>query len=178
MERYGTVYGGWNLPLHAALNKDSIVYSAGVGEDISFDVLLQAKYGCKITLIDPTERSKTHFKEIQDYYATRNWYFTGDIQRDYFSKISGCTPDFSRIQLLEKGLWDKAGTLKFYKPNNSKHVSHTLIENMYSSEYEIVNVDSVKNIMTELGHSHIDLLKMDIEGAEIVVLEQMLLDEI
>jgi hypothetical protein len=47
---------------------------------------------------------------------------------------------------------------------------------MYSREFETVNVDSVKNIMTTLGHSHIDLLKMDIEGAEIVALTQMLAD--
>jgi FkbM family methyltransferase len=178
MQRFGTVYGGWNLPEDAAINTHSIVYSAGVGEDVSFDLLLQEKYGCQIVLIDPTHRSKTHFEEIQSYFATHKWSFSGDIQRDYFAKINGCTPDFSKFSYLEKGLWSNADILKFYKPTNSKYVSHTLIENMYSREFETVNVDSVKNIMTALGHSHIDLLKMDIEGAEIVVLEQMLADKV
>ena len=35
-----------------------------------------------------------------------------------------------------------------------------------------------QNIMEEHNHRHIDLLKIDIEGAEIEVLEQMLLDNI
>lgn len=178
MERYGTNYGGWNLPVGAALHCDSIVYSAGVGEDISFDLLLQQKYGCKIVLIDPTARSKTHFTEAESYFQTGIWKFSGDIQRDYADKIKNCTPDFSKFLYLEKGLWSHRDTLKFYKPTNEKYVSHTLIDNMFSSKYEMVSVDSLKNIMTELGHDHIDLLKMDIEGAEINVLKQMLADKI
>jgi hypothetical protein len=41
---------------------------------------------------------------------------------------------------------------------------------MYSNNYEIVPVDSIKNIMGNLGHTHIDILKLDIEGAEYDVL--------
>ena len=36
MERLGTKYGGWILPTNTTLNENSIIYSAGVGEDISF----------------------------------------------------------------------------------------------------------------------------------------------
>ena len=49
---------------------------------------------------------------------------------------------------------------------------------MYSDNYEYVEVDSIKNIMAELNHTHIDCLKLDIEGSEIVVLKQMLEDKI
>ena len=41
METLGTEYGGWDIPINAKLNEDSIVYSGGVGEDISFDLKLQ-----------------------------------------------------------------------------------------------------------------------------------------
>ena len=40
IDRLGTKYGGWILPKDIELNEDSVVYSAGVGEDISFDMLL------------------------------------------------------------------------------------------------------------------------------------------
>jgi hypothetical protein len=49
---------------------------------------------------------------------------------------------------------------------------------MYSKNFDIVEVDSIKNIMKNLGHQNIDVLKLDIEGSEIVVLNQMLDDKI
>jgi len=178
MQRFGTRYGGWNLPKDIDLDSDSIIYSAGVGEDISFDILIQQKYKSNIILIDPTERASTHFDEIKQFYKTRKPYFTGDIQTDYIRTIGNLKPDFSKFTYIKKGLWSKSGELKFYKPIEEKYVSYTLIENMYSTKYDIVEVDSVKNIMTELGNDHIDVLKMDIEGAEIAVLNQMLEDKI
>lgn len=42
--KLGTNYGGWILPTDCSLNEDSIIYSGGVGEDISFDILLSLKY--------------------------------------------------------------------------------------------------------------------------------------
>ena len=45
---------------------------------------------------------------------------------------------------------------------------------MFTDKYEEVHVNSINNIMEKQNHSHIDLLKMDIEGAEIEVLEQIL----
>lgn len=73
---------------------------------------------------------------------------------------------------------DKKDELKFYKQSNENYVSQSLISNIFTSNYDIVNVDSIRNIMNELGHSNIDLLKLDIEGAENIVLEKMLDDKI
>ena len=178
MNRYGTVYGGWNLPQDIQLSSDSIVYSAGVGEDISFDILLQEKFDLNIVLIDPTQRAFWHFEEVKDYFSTMNPDFSGDIQRDYLKIIGNSRPNFSKFTYIQKGLWSHADSLKFYKPINEKYVSHTLIENMYSNNYELVEVDSIKNIMNALNHTHIDILKVDIEGSELIVLGQMLKDGI
>ena len=178
MRRFGTQYGGWNLPTKANLGPKSIVYSAGVGEDISFDVLLQEAYGCQIILIDPTERAKRHYEEVAAFYATGQARLSGDIQRDYLKTIGQAKPDFSKFTYVSKGLWQCKDRLKFFKPVNPQYVSHTLIKNMYSDEYTIVDVDSLKNIMKELGHTSIDLLKLDIEGSELAVIDQMLRDKI
>ena len=49
---------------------------------------------------------------------------------------------------------------------------------MFGQNYDVVQVDSIKNIMEQHSHSHIDLLKLDIEGAEIETVNQMLDDKI
>jgi FkbM family methyltransferase len=178
MKRYGTVYGGWNLPESIQLDSNSIIYSGGVGEDISFDLLVNTKFNSNIFLIDPTKRALKHYEEVQSYFKNKVSNFTGDIQRDYITNIHNCNPDFSKFTFISKGLWRMKDTMKFYRPTNDKYVSHTLIEKMYSDNYEIVEVDSIKNIMSDMNHTRIDCLKLDIEGSEIAVLKQMLLDNI
>jgi len=174
MEKLGTNYGGWIIPTNIALTPESIIYSVGVGEDISFDLLLSDRYNCKIYLIDPTKRAKKHYLEIQDYYDSKDWRFSGDIQRDYKGQIETLNPNFKNIYYINVGLWDKEGELKFYRQNNPQYVSQSLVDNMFGDTYDIVKVTTIEEIMKTHNHSHIDLLKLDIQGAEVKVLNNML----
>src|ERR1700688_4742769 len=49
----GSSYGGWAIPDNY-LNSNSIAYTVGVGEDITFDLALVKEYGCKVFAFDPT----------------------------------------------------------------------------------------------------------------------------
>lgn len=178
MQVLGTNYGGWSIPLDTKLDSNSIVYSAGVGEDISFDLQLQEKYQCSIILIDPTKRAFTHFKEVQNYYSQKKNKFSGDIQPDYLSNICNLNPDLNKFSYINKGLYKEKSFLKFYKQSNPKYISQSLVDNMFGKDYDEVEVDSLKNIMSYHNHHRIDLLKLDIEGSEVDVLEQMLDDRI
>jgi len=177
MEKLGTNYGGWYVPLNMNLNENSVVYSGGVGEDMSFDLLLQCKYNCDILLIDPTNKAVKHFDEVKEYYNSKKL-FTGGVQKDYYSCIELLHPNFDKFRYVNIGLWNKKEELKFYRQSNENYVSQSLVENMFGQNYDIVPVDSIKNIMYQQGHSHIDLLKLDIEGAEIETVNQMLDDQI
>lgn len=177
MEKLGTDYGGWYIPLDITLNENSIVYSGGVGEDISFDILLSEKYNPNIYLIDPTKRSNIHFNETLQYFNNK-LLFTGNIQKDYYDKIGNSKPNLNKFFYLNTGLWDKKETLRFYKQENQSYVSQSLIPGMFGNEYDIINVTTIKDLMVENNHTHIDLLKLDIEGAEINVLNKMFNDNI
>ena len=177
MEKLGTNYGGWIIPTNAKLNEHSIVYSGGVGEDISFDLALNTKYGCHMYLIDPTQKSVAHFNEVKEFYSNKKQ-FTGGIQSDYISCINKLKPNFAKFTYLNIGINDKPDVLKFYKQSNPNYVSQSIIPGMFTDKYDIVNVDSIKNIMKSQNHTHIDLLKLDIEGAEVAALNQMLDDNI
>jgi hypothetical protein len=45
---------------------------------------------------------------------------------------------------------------------------------MFTQEYDTIQTKTIQQIMNENNHTHIDLLKLDIEGAEIEVLHNML----
>jgi FkbM family methyltransferase len=179
MEKLGTNYGGWYVPTHMNLNKSSVIYSGGVGEDMSFDIKLQSKYNCNIYLIDPTTKAIKHFEEIREYYKDNDKkVITGNIQPDYFYNIENETPNFEKINYIDYGLWNENTELKFYKQENDNYVSQSIINGMFSNNFDIIKTKTIKTIMDENNHRHIDLLKLDIEGAENKVLEKMFEDNI
>lgn len=178
MEKLGTDYGGWWIPKNISLNEDSIVYSGGAGEDISFDLKLQDKYNCWIIIIDPTKRAIKHYEEVKKFYNDNNFKFTGNIQKDYIQNIKNLNINFNKIIFLDMGLYNKKDLLKFYKQDNPNYVSQSLENNMFGNNYDVVKVDTIKNIMNQLNHNNIDLLKLDIEGSECDVLDKMLDDNI
>ena len=178
MEKLGTDYGGWLIPKNISLNENSIVYSGGAGEDISFDLKLQDKYNCWIIIIDPTKRAIKHYEEVKLFYKDNNFKFTGNIQKDYIQNIKNLNINFNKIIFLDMGLYNKKDLLKFYKQDNPNYVSQSLENNMFGNNYDVVKVDTIKNIMNELNHNNIDLLKLDIEGSECDVLDKMLDDNI
>ncbi|RWO92684.1 FkbM family methyltransferase [Mesorhizobium sp.] len=145
-ERFGSDYGGWDV-VGQILSRGSIVYSFGVGEDASFDVALIQRFGMDVHAFDPTPRAV-------------DW-------------VRGQTLPL-QFKLYEYGLADFDGKMLFSPPENPEHVSHSVLERSLGDAQAIsLPVKRLTTIMRELGHSRIDLLKMDIEGAEYSVVEDL-----
>ena len=179
IERLGTIYGGWILPKDIKLNEDSVIYSVGVGEDMSFDMILSDKHKCNIILIDPTKKAKKHYEEVTHYYENIKWKITGNVQEDYYGIMYPLKPDLSKISYIEKALWDeKMDEMKFYKQDNEDYVSQSLMEGIYGEKYDIVSTETLKDIRDENEHFDIDILKLNTSGAEIKILHSMLNENI
>ena len=59
-------------------------------------------------------------------------------------------------------------------PRDPTHVSHSVVNLQGTEEYFEAPCRSLGSLMRELGHDRIDLLKVDIEGAEHRVVRSML----
>lgn len=146
-ERLGSAYGGWDL-VTGHLNDLSIVYSFGLGEDATFDIALIERFNMTVHVFDPTPKSIA------------------------WARSQNFSPKF---ELHEYGLADFDGEISFNPPENPDHVSHTILDRPATHTRAIsVPVKRIYTIMNELGHDHIDLLKMDIEGAEYRVIDDVL----
>ncbi|HOW26386.1 MAG TPA: hypothetical protein PK711_12035 [Bacteroidales bacterium] len=53
---YGNSYGGFYI-IPGLLNESSIIYSIGIGKDISFDKACIKKHNCTVFAFDPTPKS-------------------------------------------------------------------------------------------------------------------------
>jgi FkbM family methyltransferase len=145
--RLGTAYGGWWVPA-GCISSDSIVYSAGLGEDASFDLELISRFGCQVWAMDPTPRSIEFAQHISE----------------------------PRFHFLPFGVWGEEAELQFYAPANPSHVSHSALNIQRTSKFFTAQCLPVRAFMDQLGHDRLDLLKLNIEGAEGPVLDAMLDD--
>ncbi|MCL0050753.1 FkbM family methyltransferase [Dehalococcoidia bacterium] len=80
------------------------------------------------------------------------------------------------VILLNKALWGEKGKLKLYYPHdpNDKDTGNTGASTVVCHanwKHRIVEADTLDNVLKELGIESVDLIKIDVEGAEIKVLE-------
>lgn len=155
LERLGSDYGGWFVPVEK-INANWIVYSAGIGRDITFDGELMSRFGCKVYAFDPTP---------------------GTIQ--FIAEERGRRKELDKFLFFPIGLFNRNTKLRFYAPKTRGWIGSYSIHNLQGSEsYFEAECKTLPTIVSELGHSKIHLLKMDIEGAECEVLENVLEDRI
>lgn len=145
----GNPGASWWIP-EDFFNKQSIVYSGGVGEDISFDAELIKKHHCQIFAFDPTPRAI----EYVHSHPLANFHF------------------------YPVGIWKKNKLLRFFEPADSQYVSHSVVNLQKTANFFVAPCLTIASIMDKLKHKKIDLLKLDIEGAEFHALDQMLHDAI
>lgn len=130
------------------LSSRSLVYSAGIGDDISFDLDIIKTFGSTVYGFDPSPLS---IAWVEKYNLPVEFRF------------------------LPYAISDRDGTMFLYPPENPKSTSFSLVDYAKTSSSDAfeVPVRRISSIMKEFGHSHIDLLKLDIEGGEYMVLEDI-----
>ncbi|MDP4265885.1 MAG: FkbM family methyltransferase [Bacteroidota bacterium] len=145
--KYGKKGADWTF-CPDLINQTSIIYSFGVGMDISFELEMIEKYGVKIYAFDPTPKSI-------------EWLNKQSLPGEFV---------FSPI-----GIAEYDGNALFSFPDNPDYVSGSMTQNMRKdNEKTEVKVNRLETIMKMYGHKSIDILKMDIEGAEYKVIDDII----
>ena len=173
----GTKYGGWSFFDNKNLINKYII-SAGLGEDASFDIELINKYKCKIIVVDPTPRAIRHYNEIINNAGNskiKPYNNEGKQNVDSYDLKSINKKNFI---LIDSALYDVSNKkIKFYSPPNKNHVSHSIInfQNKYqkNTDFIMVNTITLKKIIEKFNITNLEMIKLDIEGAEIEVIENM-----
>ena len=166
--KLGSNYGSWVIPKNF-LSKKSTCYLVGAGENISFDCEIAKRYKSKVYIIDPTKRAKEHFESLKECVLKRK-----DEDR-------GCGIDESslgRLEYLSYGIAGETGIRKFFEPNNPEYVSYSIVNLQNTKKYFKARCYKTSDLMKNLGHKKIDLLKLDVEGAEYEVIESIIKDSV
>ena len=131
------------------LDASSVVYSLGVGDTIDFDLDLIQRFGVTVYAFDPTPYAKDWVaaQELPDEFIFMPWAASGeDGSLRLYRRVS-------KRGKKAKVMWTAEG-----KAGDSNDF-------IDSPAY------TVKSIMEKLQHERVDLLKMDVEGAEYDILD-------
>ena len=139
---------GWKY-IPALLDRDSIVYSLGVGDSIDLDMDLIHHYSLTVHAFDPTPYSLEWVSglELPDNFKFHPWAAAGE---------DGSLRLFRRVNKRGK-----------------KSVVMWTAEGDAGDDTDFIDAPAytMATIMRKLGHERIDLLKVDVEGAEYAILE-------
>ncbi|MEI6654325.1 MAG: FkbM family methyltransferase [Verrucomicrobiota bacterium] len=127
-----------------------IVYSFGLAENIAFDLNLIRDFGAVVHGFDPTPESVAW---IRSQHLPSNFHHHPVAIAAHDGTLEFSLPEPGTGMCASAHLKARAGTV-------------------------VVPCRKISTIMEELGHNHIDLLKMDIEGAEYEVLDEILRHEL
>lgn len=154
-EYHGSPRHGWTV-FPRLLSAQSIVYSFGIGSNISFDLSLIKRHGVCIHAFDPTPGVEQWLREQPSL-----------------------PPQFRYHGLA---LADQDGTAQFFPPPAGRKCHalqpRALDQALGGTEPSTVPTRRLATIMQSLGHEHIDLLKIDIEGAEYGVIDDLIKSKI
>ena len=139
----GTAYGGWKIP-DGVLDANSICYCVGAGADISFDLELIKRYGVNVRSVDPVE--------------------------EYGRRALADAAGDPRFRFIHAAVTEHDGTIRMqlhHEPGSSSVSAAGLYD---TDTWVEAPGRTIPSLMREFGDERIDLLKLDIEGAEYEVL--------
>ena len=151
IDRAVVIDGGWAYD-PTLLDVSSVVYSLGVGDTIEFDVRLIERTGASVYAFDPTPDAEVTLaanKPPPEFHFCAAAAAGSDGELTLYPRVrSNGSLSTTMFTITEE-------------PRNA-HLGQT------------VPALTVSSMAEGLGHSQIDLLKMDIEGAEYEVLDDLI----
>jgi FkbM family methyltransferase len=146
VEKHGDNYGSWVISKNS-LTKDSAVFSVGIGNDIAFDLSIIKQYNATMYEFDPTPEVGV-------------WLNKQTLPANF--------------KYFPFALAASDSDVKFYKPAVEGHISHSIGSTNEQQPYVTVQARKLSSLMQNFKMTHLDLLKMDIEGFEYEVIDDII----
>ena len=163
------------------LNPDSVVYSFGFGEDLSFEIGLAARYGVTVHLFDPSPRAMEHFLWVRGVLdgeeSHRNAPSIGNMTGKMYGDIIRSSTIkkeqlvFHSIALVPRTHSDSGFCVSLLS-QSSRSESWCSGDNCRCNG-TLAAAQTLRMVMNKLSHVELDLVILDIAGKEMNVIPEM-----
>lgn len=137
------------------LGPNAVVYSGGLGHQIEFELELIRGLGLRVFGFDPTDESARYMRQKTPPGLTYSQIGLAGHDGEISFRTSKAPSTFYRsLEVVSDA---------------------AQVKELEAAEAEVTSfpVRRIKTLMQHFGHDHIDLLKIDIEGSEYAVLDDM-----
>ena len=148
--REGARSGVWTV-CPDGITPDSIVYSFGVGDNIAWDLAMIRRFGVEVHAFDPTP-------------ASVRWVRAQTLP--------------PRFHFHEYGLAAHDGVVRFTAPRKAGAVNYAPAATDEGGPSVTAPVRRLSTLWERLGRRPVEVLKMDIEGGEYEVLDDLLSSDV
>jgi len=126
----------------------AVVISGGAGKDVSFEKELAGRYGCRVFIFDPSPTGLETMSHQENQHQ--------------------------RIKYFPLGLAASIGDQAFNLPQDPSEGSYSLVRKSAKTGATSFGCTTVSEFVRSQGIEQIDVLKLDIEGFEYGVLQDVL----
>jgi FkbM family methyltransferase len=147
----GTPYGGWIVPT-GLIEPGWLCYTVGAGGDVSFDLELVRRFDARVRAFDAVED------------------FVAEALRDGEGE--------PRFSAHHAAIATADGPLRMQVSHDPRSRSVSSAGLYESSSYIELPGRTLPSLMSEFGDTHIDLLKLDVEGSEYELMPTVSLREL
>lgn len=147
LRKYGRGNGAWDVAF-GSLDENSVVVSAGIGKDISFDLDVNKAHGCRVIMVDPSPTGRQTIEQSKPLPP-------GVVYEDI-------------------GMAESDEDISFALPYHPDEGSFRLPLAGYAPPTHSFRCERLSTLMRRHGLKRVDLLKLDIEGFEYGVLRDLL----
>eukprot|EP00756_Hemistasia_phaeocysticola_P061896 Hpha_TRINITY_DN52_c0_g1::TRINITY_DN52_c0_g1_i1::g.110027::m.110027 len=162
-----------------------VVYSFGVGEEDSFEQHLAYDTTCEVHAFDPIPAVRQWVQARDAVFPLLEKGRSGDVDRGMMKILEaqqGKRPQGSWRTPLNGGYYvnmaaanSRANQVKFHPWGLAREDKEERVSNSWSrGESQLAQFKALRGIMEQLGHQRVDVVKLDIEGYEWGVLDQVL----
>ena len=138
--------GGMNNRLNYNLNKNSIVFDLG-GYHGTFAESIYDKFNCNVYVFEP--------------------------YKPFFDIINQKFENNTKVRVFNYGIYDQTSKVKFDAIDDGSTIVDFTQRNLDDINFFEVEVKSFKEVYDELNIDVIDLLKINVEGAEYMILKHI-----
>ena len=144
-------YGSWTL-CTSVLSRDTVVYSVGIGGDLSFDIDMIRQYGVTVYAFHPT--------------MTRPQFQVST------AIVNATVEELKRITFFPFGMGGSDDVVPFYRMKGRASMMSTVPgTNFEPNPYVRAPIVRLQTMLHMTGHRRVDVLKVDVEGTEYAIFD-------
>jgi len=144
------------------------VYDFGIREQPQFGVIMHNHFGCTVHAFDPSPVSTSYYKRDPTLKSMKNYHFHdyGVAGRD--GNVDLYEYNWGQVSMVRYPIYTRGATCFAEDKTHCEQKNPSVGQKTFK-----LPVKTLSTIMKELGHRHVNMIKLDVEGAEFAFLEQI-----